>query len=99
MAIVMHVEVKGMGATKEEVETFTGLVLDRIKTFPGFIAHASGPIEGGYYVTEFWESQEAHERWAREEVEPAMLRLSGGQPFQGPLPQIQYLPAYDVITR
>ncbi|PZS08704.1 MAG: hypothetical protein DLM70_02360, partial [Chloroflexi bacterium] len=70
MAIEMRTEVRGM--TREQAQGFASQVLPKIKTFPGFIAHASGPSESGYYVTEFWESQQAHEKWVQEVIMPAM---------------------------
>ena len=38
----------------------------------GFIAHAAGPIDGGYQVTELWESEAAHSAWVASHVLPAM---------------------------
>jgi len=52
MAIEMRTEVQGM--TAEQIQDFVAqVVMPKIKTFPGFIAHASGATEGGCYVTEF----------------------------------------------
>lgn len=92
MAIQMRTQVQGM--TDEQWQGFAAHVLPQIKAFPGFLAHASGPYEGGYSVTELWESREAHERWVREVIAPAMQQAGGGQP-----PQLQYLPADTVIVR
>ncbi len=92
MAIEMRTEMRGI--TKEQAEAFGARMLATLKTAPSFIAHASGPIEDGYYATEFWESREAHERWMQEAIMPAMQQMGGGQP-----PQAPYLPADNVITR
>lgn len=92
MAIEMRAQVLGM--TNEQWEGFATHVLPQIKTFPGFLAHASGPIEGGHYVTEFWESRETHEKWLQDVIGPAMQQAGGGQP-----PQVQYLPIDTAITR
>ncbi len=92
MAIEMRTVIQG--ASPEQMQALIAQVGDKMKTFPGFIAHASGPIEGGFHVTELWESQEVHERWVREVVAPAMQQMGGGQ-----VPPVQYLPADSVITR
>lgn len=69
-------------------------MFNQLKATPGFIAHASGPIAGGYQVTEIWESQEASERWVREVIMPIMQQIGVTQPPPTP----QYLPAENVIT-
>ncbi len=92
MAIEMRAQVHGM--TDEQWEGFATQVLPQIKTFTGFIAHASGSVEGGHFVTEFWESRETHEKWLHEVIVPAMQQAGGGQP-----PQLHYVSADVVITR
>ncbi len=80
---------------RRAVGGFAGHVLPQIKTFPGFIAHASGSVGGGHFVTEFWESRETYEKWLHEVIGPAMQQAGGGQP-----PQLHYhLSADVVITR
>ena len=92
MAVLMRTELQGV--TVEQVEPLVAQVLGQIKAFPGFIAHARGPIPGGVQVTEVWESQEAHERWVREVIAPAMQQAGMGQ-----VPLSNYLPLEAVITR
>lgn len=70
-------------------------MLDRLKSFPGFISHASGPVPGGYQVIEVWESQGAHERWVQEVVLPTLQQLG----LQQPLPPSQYLTLDRAFTR
>lgn len=93
MAILMRQEVPGM--TTGQFDAIFAPLLDQIKTFPGFIANASGPLSGGYQVSEVWESQEAHERWLREVIMPTMQRAGVTQP----LPPTQYLTLDRFITR
>jgi hypothetical protein len=38
----------------------------------GLIFHASGPIEGGWGVIDFWESREQFDRFAKERIGPAV---------------------------
>jgi hypothetical protein len=38
----------------------------------GFIAHAAGPIEGGWQVTEIWTSEAQHDAWLSVSIAPSM---------------------------
>ena len=38
----------------------------------GLLFHASGPIDGGIGVIDFWESRDAFDRFAQERIAPAM---------------------------
>ncbi|HEX9038606.1 MAG TPA: hypothetical protein VF808_16610 [Ktedonobacterales bacterium] len=52
MAVLMRTEMQGV--TMEQMRPFWDQVKARIRSFPGFIAQASGPIPGGVQVTEVW---------------------------------------------
>jgi hypothetical protein len=91
MAIEMRTSVPGM--TAEQAAPAIAVLRDKIPTYPGFIAHASGMTAGGLRVTELWESREAHERWVREVIAP-LLEHVGVQEA----PAIEYLEVADVIT-
>lgn len=93
MAIIMRQDLKGL--TDEQAAAIAAAVNERAKTTPGFIAHASGPIPGGYQVTEFWESREAFERFSEAVVGPLMGQLGVAPPE---LPA-QYIPVVNVVTR
>ena len=93
MAVLMRSETQGV--TAEQILPFIAQTQERMKTFPGFIAQASGPIPGGYQVTEVWETQEAHERWLREVIAP----LAAQQLGMTQAPTAQYLPLDGFITR
>lgn len=93
MAIEMRQELTGL--TREQAEAVAAVINERAKLAPGFIAHASGPIPGGYHVTELWESREAFERFSEEVVIPLMMRLKVAPP-QSPA---RFLPVENVITR
>jgi hypothetical protein len=93
MAIEMRQEL--MGFTAEQAEAVAALVNARAKTAPGFIAHASGPIPGGYHVTEWWESRKAFERFSDEVIGPQLHLLGVTGPFAPP----RYLPVTNFVTR
>ena len=50
MAVLMQTENPGM--TVEQFNAAFAPLLERIKTFPGFVINASGPTPTGYLVTE-----------------------------------------------
>lgn len=93
MAVLMRAELQGV--TVEQVRPLMDQVNRQIRTFPGFIAQARGPIPGGVQVTEVWETEEAHERWVREVVGPLAAQMLG----LSEIPPWQYLPLEDFITR
>ncbi|MEO7002379.1 MAG: hypothetical protein ABI068_11180 [Ktedonobacterales bacterium] len=96
MAILSRSELPGVSAA--QIGPVITSLADQIKSFPGFIAHASGAIPGGYQVIEVWESQEAQERWIRETLMPALLpslREMGIQQH----PTVQYLPLDQILLR
>ena len=90
--VLMRAELQGV--TVEQIRPFMTKLKEQIKSFPGFVAQASGPIPGGVQVTEVWETQEAHERWVREMVASAMQQLGITE-----VPPSHYLPLDDFITR
>jgi heme-degrading monooxygenase HmoA len=41
---------------------------------PGLVAHVAGPVEGGFRIVDVWESEQAAQHFAREQLEPAVQR-------------------------
>ncbi len=78
------------GTTAEGYEHLAATLLPTLKASPGFIAHAAGPVEGGYLVTELWESEQAHEAWFAQHVRTAMpVGAPHGQSPTDPSPASQ----------
>ena len=71
MPILMVADVQGLPpeAARQVVES---VVKPKITSAPGFINHASGPIDGGWRVTEAWHSRDDFERWFQESITPAL---------------------------
>jgi hypothetical protein len=46
----------------------------------GLIFHASGPVDGGWQVIDFWESREQFEQFIAERVGPAMAQAGAAPP-------------------
>jgi hypothetical protein len=77
MAVLITDELPGM--TREMYEGLHAVLEGPTSTAPGFILHAAGPVDGGWQVTELWESQQARDAFFAEHVVPLM-------PAGGPLP-------------
>jgi hypothetical protein len=60
----------------------------------GGIAHAAGPIEGGWRVIDIWESPEHFERFMRDRLGPA-LEAVGAPMRQGPP---EFMECSNVVT-
>ena len=66
-----------------------------IETNPpaGMIFHSAGPIEDGWGVIDVWESREAFDRFAGEQLQPAAQEL-GDRAFPNP-PDIKEFPVHN----
>jgi hypothetical protein len=73
------------GVTKEQydqvnVEMF-GQAAPSLDQLPeGLIMHSAGPAEGGWYVYDVWESQEASQQFMESTLMPAVKAVMGDQP-------------------
>lgn len=56
------------------------------QTPEGLILHTAGQSEMGWYVYDVWESKGQFQRFAEQQIGPAMHELTGGQ-AGGPEPQ------------
>ncbi len=56
--------------------------LDPNETPEGLILHSAGPMEGGWYVYDIWETREDFQRFAEERVAPAVQQVTG-EPMSG----------------
>ena len=66
------------GVTREQFEA-----MDRtVGSDPpdGLIFHASGPVDGGWQVVDFWESREQFDRFIAEQVAPVMAQAGAAPP-------------------
>jgi hypothetical protein len=79
------------GTTQEAYDRLAAALLPILNTTDGFIAHAAGPIDGGFRVTELWESEDAHSAWYAAHVAPAMP--------SGATPNITTRPITSMATR
>ena len=78
------------GVTQEQFEAMDKAV----GTDPppeGLIFHASGPIEGGWGILDFWESRELFDRFIAERVAPVMEQAEASPPDINEFPVHEYL--------
>jgi hypothetical protein len=80
------------GLTQEGYDRLAAALLPVLRSTDGFIAHAAGPIDGGFLVTELWESEDAHDVWFTAHVAPAM-------PDDAPTPDRTIRPVVNVVLR
>lgn len=51
---------------------------------PGLIFHCAGPVDGGWGVTDCWESREAFDVFVAERLRPAIAQLGSEAPPEEP---------------
>ena len=87
MPVLLTSEMPGL--TQEGYDHLAAALLPTLQSTDGFIAHAAGPVDGGFRVTELWESEDAHEAWFAAHVAPTL-------PSGSPAPQLTYRPIVNV---
>jgi heme-degrading monooxygenase HmoA len=77
MEAVMAVRVisHATNMTGEQYEGAIDQLGDMVKSFPGFVSHASWSDEDGVHVDEIWESREAFDAWYEAAVGPSMQQM------------------------
>lgn len=70
MAVGIRIKVEGV--TADEFDVMERSVDPDSNPPEGLIFHASGPIDGGWGVIDFWESREKFDRFAEERMGPAI---------------------------
>jgi hypothetical protein len=70
--MAVGIRIKVPGVTAEQFDQMVASVNARGNPPEGLIFHASGPIEGGWGVIDFWESRADFDRFAAERIGPAM---------------------------
>jgi hypothetical protein len=63
----------------------------------GLIFHWAGEVDGKWTVTDVWESRELYDRFREERLMPAVAKVSGQDPEQGPMPTISEFAVHNYI--
>jgi hypothetical protein len=79
MPVGMNIEIPGMTADVYD-QVMTNLDWDGQPLPPGFISHYAGPIDGGWFVFDTWESQQDFENFAQSRLIAAISAAAVGEP-------------------
>jgi hypothetical protein len=92
MAVGIRVKFDGLGAEQFDKLEAT---LDARGNYPdGLIFHASGPIDGGWGVLDFWESRAQFDSFVADRVGPAAAAAGITAP-----PKIHEFPVHEHLSR
>jgi len=92
--LAVGIRIKLPGATADQFDAAHDHVNPERSAPPGLLFHASGPIEGGWGVIDFWESRADFDAFFESRIQPGM-EASGIQ-LQGP-PDIKEFPVHEMI--
>jgi hypothetical protein len=87
--MAVGIRIKLEGVTQQQFDAVDAAVGKG--PFEGLIFHASGPIDGGWGVLDFWESRAHFDAFIAEHVMPAVASLGG------PPPDIHEFPVYEFL--
>jgi hypothetical protein len=91
--VAIGIGIEFAGVTQEEFDTAHDHINPERAAPTGLLFHASGPIEGGWGVLDFWESQEDFDAF-QAQIEQGMA--ASGLQLQGP-PDIKPFPVHEFI--
>ena len=63
----------------------------------GCIAHSAGQSPDGWRIVDFWESREHFDRFFQERLAPAIKELTGQDPTEGAMPDVQQWELHSVF--
>jgi len=93
--MTVGIRFKLAGVTAEQFDQLNK-VIDPDKNPPdGIIFHASGPVEGGWGVLDFWKSREHFDRFTEERIGPALAAIGA----TGMQPDIHEFPVHEHFPR
>src|SRR5579871_5161035 len=79
--VAIGIVFEASGGTQEMYDAIHNEVNPGNQLPPGLLFHTAGPSEGGFIVSEVWESQEAAQRFFEQQLGPALQKVDWpGQP-------------------
>jgi hypothetical protein len=72
VSVAVGIRIKLEGVTADQFEVMERSVDPDSNPPEGLIFHASGPIDGGWGVIDFWESRALFDRFAADRIGPAV---------------------------
>jgi hypothetical protein len=73
--MAIGIRMKLEGGTAEAIDRINAEVDPDGNPPDGLIFHASGPVDGGWGVLDFWQSRAHFDRFAAERIAPAMVAI------------------------
>jgi hypothetical protein len=92
--MAVGIRLKLSGVTAEQIDRLNAAIDPDGNPPDGIIFHASGPVDGGWGVIDFWKSREHFDRFATERIEPAMAATGATRP-----PDIHEFPVHEHFPR
>jgi hypothetical protein len=93
--LAVGIRIKLAGVTQEMIDQANRHIDVDSNPPDGLLFHASGPIDGGWGIIDFWQSREQFDRFAEQRIGPAVGSL-GGDP---PQPDIREFPVHEHFPR
>ena len=92
--MTVGIRIKLAGVTVEQFDQLLAVLDPDANPPDGLVFHASGPVEGGWGVLDFWESRPHYDRFAAERIGPALdaIGAAGMQPEVHEFPVHEHLP-------
>ena len=80
--MTVGIRIKLAGVTGEQFDQLQAVLDPDANPPDGLVFHASGPVEDGWGVLDFWESRAHFDRFAAERIGPALAAIgaTGVQP-------------------
>ena len=92
--MAVGIRIKLLGITQEQFDTAHDAINPGRETPKGLIFHASGPIDGGWGIIDFWESRADFDAFSHRIADG--MAAAGIQP-EGP-PDIKEFPVHEMIA-
>jgi hypothetical protein len=91
--MAVGIRLKLTGVTAEQMDKLNAAIDPDGNPPDGIIFHASGPVDGGWGVIDFWKSREQFDRFAAERIGPAMAAIGAtGEPDIHEFPVHEHFP-------
>jgi hypothetical protein len=94
VCLAIGIRIKLPGVTQEQFDTAHDQINPDRSPPPGMLFHASGPIDGGWGIIDFWESRADFDAFLEGRIQPGIA--ASGVQMQGP-PDIKEFPVNEII--
>jgi hypothetical protein len=93
--MAVGIRLKLDGGTAEQIDRLNEEIDPDGNPPDGLLFHASGPVDGGWGVLDFWESRAHFDRFAEERIGPAMAAIGA----TGQKPDVHEFPVHEHFPR